>query len=262
MLGAIAGDVIGSVYEFDGIKTVDFPLFQSESTFTDDTVLTVALADSILQAKPYVETMQGYVSRYPNRGYGRYFLRWILSSEHHPYHSYGNGAAMRISPVAYAGASLEEVLRLAQDFTAVTHDHPTGIRGAQVTAAAIFLARMGYSKAVIKREIRQLSDYDLDRRLDDIRPDYNFDETCQGTVPEALLAFFESTSFEEAIRLAVSLGGDADTLACITGSIAEPFYGGVPVDIARATQDRLDPDLIDTVRAFYARYIPERVLPV
>lgn len=254
MIGAIAGDMIGSIYEFLGYKHSDFPLFQPASHFTDDSVLTIALAESILTGEPYVDVMREYVYRYPTSGYGGYFSRWIRGTDHTPYNSYGNGAAMRISPVAYAWDTLQEVLDHASEYTGVTHNHPEGIKGGQATAAAIFLARCGESKETIKGSIRDMFGYNLDRKLDDIRPTYRFDETCQGTVPEAIIAFLESNSFEHAVRLAVSLGGDADTLACITGSIAEPFYGGVPEVIAEEVHKRLDPELNSVVLAFHKRF--------
>jgi ADP-ribosylglycohydrolase len=255
MLGAIAGDMIGSVFEFEGLKSTQFPLFDILSTFTDDTVLTVALAESILTGEPYSEMMVSYVERFPGRGYGSHFTRWVNQPQHLPYDSFGNGAAMRISPVAYAWNSLREVEQRAAEFTAVTHSHPEGIKGGQATAAAIFLARKGNTKAQIKDYIETTYGYNLQRSMDEIRPEYSFDESSQGTVPEAISAFLESTSFENAIRLSISLGGDADTLACITGAIAEAFYGGVPEDISREVYQRLDPYLVRITRHFIAKYV-------
>lgn len=259
MLGAIAGDMIGSIYEFHSIETMEFPLFSKDSFFTDDSVLTLALADSILNGRPYVELLVEYAIRYPHAGYGSSFRYWVYATDHSPYNSFGNGAAMRISPAAYAADTLEEVLALAEQYTAVTHNHPEGIKGGQATAMAVYLARKGASKAEIKQQIQDAFHYDLDRRLDDIRPGYHFDVTCQGTVPEAILAFLESTSFENAIRLAVTLGGDADTLACITGAIAEPFYGGVPEEIRAEVRQRLDPPLWMLVETFYQRFIQKKI---
>ena len=228
MLGAIAGDVIGSVYEGRPIKTVDFPLFQDRSVFTDDTVLTVAIAEAILERGDYATALKLWGRKYPRAGYGGTFYRWMVSDSFEPYNSWGNGSAMRVSPVGFAFASVEEVLAEAERTAAVTHDHPEGIKGAQATALAIFLARSGESKAAIRGEIAGRFAYDLDRTLDEIRPGYRFDVSCQGSVPESILAFLESESFEDAVRKAISLGGDSDTMAAIAGGIAEAFYGGVP----------------------------------
>lgn len=254
MLGAIAGDVIGSVYEFASFKSTDFPLFQMKSRFTDDTVLTVALADCLVNDRPYLECMIEYVNRYPGRGYGSRFKAWIHGGTHTPYYSFGNGAAMRISPVGYAADTMERTRILARHFTAVTHDHPEGLKGGEAIAAAVFMARHRASKSEIKEYIINEFGYDLDRTIDSIRPEYQFDETCQGSVPEAIIAFLEGDSFENTVRLAVSLGGDADTLACIAGSIAEPFYGGVPLEIVGPTLACLDDDLRSVVTAFRKKY--------
>lgn len=254
MIGAIAGDMIGSVYEFHPIKRMDFPLFQPFSTFTDDTVLSIALAESILTGQPYLDVMLRYVDLYPGAGYGGQFQSWVAGVNHQPYNSYGNGAAMRISPVGYAYSTLEVVLIEAEKATAITHSHPEGIKGALATAAAIFLARKGNSKEVIKTYIQSAFQYDLERKLDDIRPGYGFDETCQGTVPQAIIAFLKSNSYEQAIRLAVSLGGDADTLACITGGIAQAFYGGVSSEIEMEVYSRLDEYLKKVVREFTVKF--------
>jgi ADP-ribosylglycohydrolase len=250
MLGAIAGDVIGSVHEFLGQKTKDFPLFVETSRFTDDTVLTVAVADCLLTGSSYVDKFHEYTRTYPDRCYGAGFHRWVMSGSREPYNSWGNGSAMRVSPVAYAFETLEEVLEEAKRSAEVTHNHPEGIRGAQATAAAIFLARQRESKDRLSRAIQDRFEYDLGRSIDDIRPDYEFNESCQGTVPEAIIAFLESNDYEDAIRLAISLGGDADTLACVTGGIAEAFYGGVPDEIAEHALATLDDRLRGTVRRF------------
>jgi len=234
ILGAVAGDIIGSTHEFGRgrIKRKDFDLFPKGSTFTDDSVLTIALADSILTGTPYVDNMRKFFRLYPDSGYGVRFREWAMNKNAGPYNSFGNGAAMRISPVAYAYGDLDTILEKAKEFTVPTHGHPEGIRGAQATAAAIFFARSGYSKYEIKSDIENMFGYDLSKHVDDIRPDYKFDETCQETVPQAIISFLDSTDFEDAIRNAVSLGGDADTLACITGSISQAFYKGVPEAIA------------------------------
>ena len=223
MTGAIAGDIIGSVYEFDNIKTTDFPLFTDESDYTDDTIMTVAVADWLLNGGDLVKVMQQYSAEYPcpMGGYGGRFSYWLMEENPLPYNSWGNGSAMRVSAVGWKFDSLEKTLEVAKETAIVSHNHPEGIKGAQATAAAIYLARSGKSKQEIKQYIETVFSYDLDRTCDDIRPDYSFDVSCQGTVPEAIIAFLDSSDFEHAIRLAVSLGGDSDTLACITGGIAE-----------------------------------------
>ena len=256
MLGAIAGDIIGSVYEWNNIKTKQFPLFRPESRFTDDTVLTVAIAEALLNQGNYTDILKQYYQYFPGAGYGGTFKAWAGSSNREPYNSWGNGSAMRVSPVGYAFNHLEQVLQEAKRSAEVTHNHPEGIKGAQATAAAIFLARTGQSQAEIKTYIESTFGYDLSQTLDDIRPTYRFDVSCQGSVPQAITAFLESTDFEDAIRNAISLGGDSDTIACIAGSIAEAFYGGVPAAIAEETMIRLDQRLIDVVEAFRTHYIP------
>ena len=250
MLGAIAGDIVGSVYEADPIKTKEFPLFDPHCRFTDDTVLTVALADAILIDRDYATVMKSYFHRYPNAGYGALFYRWAMSTSNQPYNSYGNGAAMRISPVGWAFDRLEEVLEKARRFTEITHNHPEGIKGAQATAAAVFLARTGRSKEEIRSYIETTFHYDLSRSLDETRPGYIFDGSCQGTVPQAIRAFIESHDFEDAVRNAVSLGGDSDTLACICGGIAEAYYAGVPRFIAERIWAILDQDLREVILKF------------
>lgn len=250
MLGAIAGDVIGSVHEGAGTKTKDFPLFTSESQFTDDTVLTVAVAESLLRGWDYVDAFHDYFAAYPAAGYGGTFFWWASSKQREPYGSWANGSAMRVSPVAYQATTLEEVLAEARRCAEVTHNHEQGIRGAQATAAAVFLARTGSGKKQIKRYIEDQFGYFLDETLDELRPTYRFDVSCQGSVPQSLIAFLESSSFEDAIRNAISLGGDADTMACIAGAIAEPFYGGVPAEIAEPVLARLDERLQRVVREF------------
>jgi len=254
MLGAIVGDVIGSVHEYAAPKTKDFPLLVARSTFTDDSVLTVAVAEWILTGQDLIDLLHAHTHAYPGRGYGGMFHDWAIERVREPYNSFGNGAAMRVSPVGFAFETVEEVLAWSERSAAVTHNHPEGIRGAQATAAAIYFARRGQTRDEIRRSIESRFGYDLHARLDEIRPTYSFDETCQGTVPQALAAFFESTSFEDAIRNAISLGGDADTLACITGGIAEAFYGGVPEDLAAPVMAMLDPRLAAVVRRFRERF--------
>jgi ADP-ribosylglycohydrolase len=258
MLGAIVGDIVGSVYEWNNHRSKDFLLFAPRSRFTDDSVLTVALADAILNGGDFATIMRRYGRLYPDAGYGGMFRRWLWGQTMGPYNSFGNGAAMRISPAGWAYATLDETLKRAREFTAVTHDHPEGIKGAEATAGAIWMARHGASKADIKAWIVARTGYDLSRTCDEIRPGYEFNETCQRTVPEALTAFFESTDFEDAIRLGISLGGDSDTLACITGGIAEAHYGGVPPAIADRALQHLDDRLRSVVRQFCERVQPLR----
>ena len=232
MYGAIIGDIVGSVYEWNSIKTKDFPLFSSESDFTDDSVMTVAIASAILRSRreglPLRETaareMRSFGRRYPNRGYGGRFYNWLNSRHPKPYGSYGNGSAMRVSPCGLIARSLDEAVSLAAASAEATHNHPEGIKGAVAVAAAVYLARTGAEKAEI-REYVQKEYYPLDRTLDEIRPGYHFDVTCQGSAPEALTAFLESDSYEDAIRNAVSLGGDSDTQAAMAGAVAWAYYG-------------------------------------
>jgi ADP-ribosylglycohydrolase len=257
MLGAIAGDMIGSIYEGsrNKVKTPHFqPLFGHYAHFTDDTVLTVALADSILSGADYVDKLKEYFRHYPHAGYGGTFYRWALSLSRAPYNSWGNGSAMRVSPVGFAHNTLDEVLAQAKRSAEVTHNHPEGIKGAQATAAAIFLARQRTSKDDIREYLQATFGYNLARTLDEIRPDYCFDVSCQGSVPEAIIAFLESESYEDAVRKAVSLGGDTDTQACITGGIAQAFYGGVPDEIREEVYDRLDCRLARVVETFCERH--------
>jgi ADP-ribosylglycohydrolase len=255
MLGAIAGDVIGSVHEFIATKTTDFELFPEGSRFTDDSVLTVAVADCLLHGRDYVDAFHDYFGCYPNAGYGFRFFGWASAGQRQPYNSWGNGSAMRVSPVAYAFASFDDVLEHAARSARVTHDHPEGVKGAQATAAAIYLAEHGESKDCIRHELERRFGYDLGYRLDDIRPTYKFDESCMRTVPPAIIAFLESDDFEDAVRKSISLGGDADTLACITGGIAEAYYGGVPEPIRTQTLARLDGRLRGIVEKFSGRYL-------
>lgn len=254
MIGAIAGDIIGSVHEGTGTKTKDFPLFAESCRFTDDTVLTVAVAAKLLHGGDYIEIFHDYFHAFPYAGYGGSFIKWASFRHRRPYNSWGNGAAMRVSPIGFACESLDEVLAEARTSAAVTHDHPEGIRGAQATAAAVFLARTGRPKSEIKDHIHREFGYDLNGRLDDIRRWYDFDISCQGSVPQSIIAFLESDSYEDAIRNAISLGGDADTMACIAGGIAEAFYGGVPDDIRTQALAMIDGRLRGVVDEFVSRY--------
>ena len=253
MFGAILGDIIGSPFEFDqGTKTKDFPLFSQESTFTDDTVMTIAVAEAFLGIdfpvddetirQRLIASMQKYGMLYPHAGYGIRFNRWLRSLNPQPFESYGNGSAMRVSAVAWLFDDLDSVRHMARLSAEVTHNHPEGIKGAEATASAIFLARTGHSKAEIKAYIENEFHYDLSRTCDEIRPDYYHVESCQETVPEAITAFLEGESFEDVIRTAVSLGGDCDTLTAIAGSIAEGFYG-IPAELKAECIDRLPDNL-------------------
>lgn len=250
MLGAIAGDMIGSRFEWHNHKSKEFDLFSDYSHFTDDSVLTIALADSLLSGIPYTQKLKEYFWLYPHAGYGGRFFRWAGSDDTRPYNSFGNGSAMRVSPVGWYFNDLSTVLSEARKSAAVTHDHAEGIKGAQAVAAAIFLARIGENKADIRDFIVERFGYRFDFTLDDIRPYYRFDVTCQGSVPQALQAFFEADDFEDAVRNAISIGGDSDTIACITGGIAEAFYGEVPAWIAEQVWSRLDDFLSAVVRQF------------
>jgi len=254
MIGAAAGDIIGSVYEFDPIKTKDFPLFGSRSEFTDDTVLTMAVAHAIRTGAGYREAIREIGNRYPESGYGSSFVLWLFGLVDEPYYSWGNGSAMRVSPVGFAFDSRRKVLAEAEKTAEITHDHPEGIKGAQATALAIFLAASGAEKEEIEEEIEKEFGYDLDRTVADIRPEYRWEASCQKTVPEAIVCFLDSVSFEDAIRNAVSLGGDSDTLACITGSIAEAYYRKIPPGILAEVRNRLPDDLWNICADFYTEY--------
>lgn len=250
MLGAIAGDIIGSVYEVRPIKTTKFPLFHPLCRFTDDTVLTVALADSLMHGVPFVGLLKQYYRAYPHAGYGGSFHQWAQSDDARPYNSWGNGSAMRVSPVGFACATLDDVLAKAQQSAEVTHDHSEGIKGAQAVASAIFLARTRQSKEQIKNYVEGAFGYDLDTPLDEIRPRYEFQVSCQKSVPQAIRAFLESESFEDAVRKAISLGGDSDTQACMAGGIAQAFFGGVPEVITTRVYEVLDDRLGRVTRNF------------
>ena len=250
MIGAIAGDVIGSVYERKQIKTKEFPLFSARSRFTDDTVLTVAVAWAILGGRSYHEAVLAWGQRYPDAGYGGSFRHWLVEVDPQPYNSWGNGSAMRVSPVGWLFETEEEVLSQAEASAIITHNHPEGVKGAQATALAVFLARKGCEKEALRERIQREFGYDLTRTVEGIRPGYRFDVSCQGSVPEAIIAFLDGDSYEDTVRNAISLGGDSDTLACIAGGIAEAYYGGVPSEIRREVESRLDEPMIAVLRAF------------
>lgn len=261
MYGAILGDMIGAPYEFDrGSKTKDFPLFTAESMFTDDTVMTIAVCEAMLNRRyaaaeelkrAVIDSMQKWGHRYPDAGYGGMFYRWLEMADPVPYGSFGNGSAMRVSSVGWLYDSLECTRNAAGLSAEVTHNHPEGIKGAEATACAIYLARNGKSKAEIREYITTEFGYDLSRTCDEIRPGYFHVETCQKTVPEAFTAFLEGEDFEDVIRTAVSLGGDCDTLTCIAGGIAEAFYG-VPEELKNACRDRLPDPMIRVLDEFEA----------
>lgn len=259
MLGAIAGDVIGSVHEGAGTKTKHFPLFVPGCRYTDDTVLTVAVAEHCLYGGDYVALYHRYFHLYPDAGYGESFFRWAASRSRVPYNSWGNGSAMRVSPIGIALDSFEDVLVEARASAEVTHNHPEGIRGAQAVAAAVFLARTPCSKAEMRTCLEQHFGYNLSTPLDEIRPGYRFDVSCQGSVPQAIRAFLESADYEDAVRNAISLGGDADTMACIAGGIAEVFYGGVPETIRSGALAVLDDRLRRVTNQFLERFA-DRIL--
>ena len=252
MIGAIAGDMIGSPYERYPIK---HPNFDSVvSAFTDDTVLTIAIAYSILNGADIASSLKKFAEKYHNLPYGSGFRRWIWSWDNKPYNSFGNGSAMRVSPVGFAYDSVEDVLHQAERTAEVTHNHSEGIKGAQATALAIYLARLGKSKETIRKEITDRFSYDLNRTVDEIRPNYQFDVTCQGSVPESIVAFLDSNSWEDAIKKSISLGGDADTMACITGGIAQAYYKTIPEKIAEAARNKLSPDLREVLDRFNQKY--------
>ena len=262
MYGAILGDIIGSPFEFDrGDKTKDFKLFSRRSHFTDDSVMTLAVCEALLKVgqdatvkeieDAVISSMQSWGRRYPHEGYGGYFRRWLTARHPKPYNSFGNGSAMRVSAAGWLYDSLEKTRVVAKATANVTHNHPEGIKGAEATASAIFMARNGSSKEEIKKYIENEFHYDLNRTLDEIRPSFHMDETCQKTVPEAIIAFLEARDFEDAIRNAVSLGGDTDTLGAITGSIAEAYFG-ISETLISECRNRINKDMRDVVDAFYS----------
>ena len=264
MIGAILGDVVGSIYEFDNIKTKEFELFDKECFFTDDSVMTIAIAEALMQTeninkdnledfKEHLITVMHEIGiKYPDCGYGGHFLVWILRNKREPYNSFGNGSAMRVSSVGWYAKTLEEAELIAKATAEVSHNHPEGIKGAVATAGAVFLARCGATMDELRDYISKY--YTIDFTIDEIRPIYDYDITCQGTVPQAMQAFFESTNFEDAIRNAISIGGDSDTLAAITGAVAEAYYG-IPDDLKETTLSYLDERLLDITERFEDRYL-------
>ena len=260
MIGAIIGDIVGSRFEWHNHRSKEFELFTPKCFATDDSIMTLAIGEALMRSRSdwsdldaqAVRCMQEVGRPYPLCGYGVSFSSWIYSPDPQPYNSFGNGAAMRMSACGFVAMSLEEAKALSKTVTEVTHNHPEGIKGAEATTVAIYLARTGHSM----QEIRDVIDreyYPMDFTLDEIRPTYRFNESCQGTVPQALTAFFESTGFEDAIRNAISVGGDSDTLAAITGGVAQAYYG-VPIELHDQAIEYLNPSLLDVLQRFEARY--------
>jgi ADP-ribosylglycohydrolase len=254
IIAAIIGDVIGSIYEWENCKSTNFNLFDPRCRFTDDSVLTMAVADAILNKKDFADTIWRYGRKYSGRGYGGRFKKWLKSDDKQPYYSYGNGSAMRVSPIGFAYNDLPTVMEMAKQSAEVTHDHPEGIKGAQAIATAVFLARQGQSKAEIKAFISSTFDYDLSFSIAQIRPTYTFDVTCQGSVPQAIVAFLDSSDFESAIRLAISIGGDSDTIACMAAAIAAAFYKEIPPEILDFVTARLPIEFIELLNEFEAKF--------
>ena len=254
MLGSIIGDIVGSVYEFNNYRSKDFmPLFHRRAAFTDDTVCTVAIADALVNDRHPGEALKDWGERYwENGGWGRAFALWLGSDSLEPYNSYGNGAAMRVAPAALLATSLDEAVDFAYKVTAVTHNHPEGMKGAAATAAAGYLARTGSSQSFIRGYIAETFAYDMTRTVDEIRPTYRFNETCQQTVPEALTCVLEAESFEDAIRNAISIGGDSDTIGAIAGGVAEALFG-IPDDIAGRGWGGLPQEMREVLTSLYAK---------
>lgn len=260
MYGAIIGDIAGSRFEWNSNKSKEFEFFHAACRFTDDSVMSVAVCDALLNCKEdisdlganAVKSMQTLGRKYPYAGYGGNFRSWIYSANPRPYYSWGNGAAMRVGGCGFAASSMEEAKELSRRVTEVTHNHPEGIKGAEAAAVAVFLAKTGKSMSEIREHITQ-NYYDIDFTLDEIRESYRFDVSCQGSVPQALEAFFESTDFEDAIRNAISIGGDSDTIAAITGSVAEAYYG-IPEGMREAAAAYLDENLLSVLEEFGRKY--------
>lgn len=258
ILGAVIGDIVGSTHEFVQTKSTDFDFYTDNNHYTDDSVMTIAVADWLISTPKPVSNdtlpfiMRKWGNRYPWAGYGGMFKRWLVSpyeADQRPYNSFGNGAGMRVSACGFFAQSLDEALHLAKLSAEVSHNHPEGIKGAQTIASAIFLARQQMHKDKIRTYIEQTFGYDLSRTCDDIRPDYEFDVTCQGSCPEAIIAFLESNDFEDAIRLAISLGGDSDTIGAMTGGIAAAYYG-IPDKLARKALEYLPEEMVEVLKEF------------
>jgi ADP-ribosylglycohydrolase len=258
MIGSIIGDIIGSTYEFNPTKDYNFQIFTKAMTFTDDSVLTFSIIDSLLNKTPFDKSIHKWGNDYPGRGYGLRFSQWLADNNPKPYNSFGNGSAMRVSPVGLMIPSKTQVLKIAKHSAEATHNHIEGIKGAQAVALAIHMSCQGFDKSEIRREIEDEIGYDLSKNYKQIHANYKFDETCQGSVPESLIAFFESTDFESAIRLAISLGGDADTQACIVGGIAEAYYKEIPQDFIENCLPLLTDKMRNMLKLLYKDYKLEK----
>ena len=256
MSGAIIGDIAGSTFERSNFKFESCQIFAKGSQFTDDTVLTLATADSLIFGSTYADTYRQFGRNYPNAGYGSGFRDWMMSENPQPYNSWGNGSAMRVSPIAWAAETLDWTLEEARRSAEVTHDHPNGIKGAQAVAAAVFLARSGGSKDDIREYVSRSFGYNLNRTIEEIRGGYIFDVSCEGSVPEAIIAFLESSDFESALRKAISIGGDSDTIACIAGAIAHAYYGSIPAWMVDYCTGILDPAQVSIIKDFWERHPP------
>jgi len=252
MLGAIIGDIVGSIYEVENYRAKDFKFFDRRADFTDDTVCTIAVADALLHGTNPAEALHDWCGRYRGRGYGGMFAQWLARGNRRPYGSFGNGAAMRVSPAGFLARSLDEALAMSRKVTEVTHNHPEGLKGAAATAHAIFLARRRATADRIRKTIQSEYGYDLARTVDGIRPHYRFDATCQGTVPEALICALEARDFEDAIRNAISIGGDSDTIGAIAGGVAEALFG-IPDELRKAGVSRLPKDMRRVLEELYER---------
>lgn len=253
MIGAICGDFIGSIFEFNNIKTKQFDLFSNASRFTDDTVMTIATMDALLNGSDFGLCYKKWYTLYPDAGYGASFDQWASSNNSLPYNSWGNGSAMRVSPVGCFFDSLDMVIKKARESAIVTHNHVEGIKGAEATAACVYLSLNGESKNIIKEYIENAYMYDLSFTLDDIRDTYKFDVSCQGSVPQALVCFLESNDYEDAIRNAISIGGDSDTIASIAGGISEAYYKHVPTVIKNTVLNTIPNEFREIIIAFYKR---------
>ena len=249
IMGAICGDILGSAYEWNPVKTLEMDLCQIGDTYTDDTVCTIAVADAIVNQKSFAETLRKWCRKYSFVGYGPSYRRWIRLENGEPYNSWGNGSAMRVSAAGALANSLEESLRIAKESAEVTHNHPEGIKGAQATASAIYMAKTGSSKDEIKDYIQTKFGYNLERKYKDLQPSYNFDVSCQGSVPESIICFLESNDYEDAVRHAIAMGGDADTMAAITGSIAAAYYKTIPEGILTHCLNRVPQDMKNMLRS-------------
>ncbi|MFM2197013.1 MAG: hypothetical protein RLZZ505_445 [Verrucomicrobiota bacterium] len=258
MFGAIVGDIAGSTFERHNFKFECCHIFEEGSQFTDDTVLTIATADHFIYGEPYSTVYRKYGRNYPNAGYGASFRNWLKSETPEPYNSWGNGSAMRVSPIAWVGEELDWVLNEAKASAEVTHNHPSGMKGAQAIAACVFLARKGAAKESIRQHVEENFGYNLSRTLAEIRPGYMFDVSCDGSVPPAITAFLESSTFENSIRKAISIGGDSDTIASMTGAIAHAFYGEIPGWMTEYCFQALDIAQRHILNDFWAKYPPNK----